>query len=78
MIALLVSNIKFHSNDPLTLLKSNVLDVVYSDLCGPIKVKTLDGALYFLTFVEDHSRKVWAYTLKRSSVGYVPTIPSKS
>jgi len=38
--------------------KSNVLDVAYSDLCGPMKVKTLGGALYFLTFVDDHSQKV--------------------
>jgi len=44
--------------------KSNVCDVVYSDLCGPMKVKTLGGALYFLTCVDDHSWKVWAYTLK--------------
>jgi len=38
--------------------KSNVLDVAYSDLCGPMKVKTLGGALYFLTFVDDYSQKV--------------------
>ena len=29
-----------------------------------MKVKTLGGALYFVTFIDDHSRKVWAYTLK--------------
>jgi len=44
--------------------KSNVLDIVYSDLCGRMKVKTLGGALYFLTFIDDHSRKVWAYALR--------------
>ena len=37
---------------------------MYSDLCGPMKVKTLGGALYFLTFLDDHSQKVWAYALK--------------
>ena len=37
--------------------KSYVLDV-YSDLCGPMKVKTLGGALYFLTFIDDHLWKV--------------------
>ena len=26
--------------------KSNALDFVYSDLCGPMKVKTLGGALF--------------------------------
>jgi len=44
--------------------KSNLLDIVYSDLCGPMKVKTLGNALYFLIFVYDHSRKVSAYALK--------------
>ena len=44
--------------------KSHVLDLVHYDVCGPLKVRTLGGALYFVTFIDDHSRKVWAYTLK--------------
>lgn len=28
------------------------------------KSKTLDGASYFVTFIDDASRKVWAYALK--------------
>ena len=26
--------------------------------------KTLGGAIYFVTFIDDHSRKVWAFALK--------------
>ncbi|KAL6327382.1 hypothetical protein AAG906_019072 [Vitis piasezkii] len=44
--------------------KSHVLDLIHSDVCGPLKVRTLGGALYFVTFIDDHSRKVWTYTLK--------------
>ena len=44
--------------------KSHVLDLVHLDVCGPLKVRTLGGDLYFVTFIDDHSRKVWAYTLK--------------
>ena len=44
--------------------KSNVLDLIHSDVCGPLKVRSHGGALYFVTFIDDHSRKVWAYTLK--------------
>jgi hypothetical protein len=44
--------------------KSHVLDLVHSDVCELLKVKTLGGALYFITFIDDHSRKVWAYTLR--------------
>nr|GFC56948.1 putative ribonuclease H-like domain-containing protein [Tanacetum cinerariifolium] len=39
-------------------------DLVHSDVCGPMKTKTLGGCSYFVTFNNDHSRKVWVYTLK--------------
>ena len=35
-----------------------------SDLCGPIKIKALGGALYFVTFIDDCSRKFWVYVEK--------------
>ncbi|CAL9021276.1 unnamed protein product [Prunus brigantina] len=38
--------------------KPNVLDVVYSDVCGPMTTSTLGGARYFVTFIDDHSRKL--------------------
>ena len=44
--------------------KPNVLDLVYSDVCGPIDVKTLGGNKYLVTFIDDASQKVWAYVLK--------------
>ncbi|KAI5338837.1 hypothetical protein L3X38_018109 [Prunus dulcis] len=44
--------------------KPNVMDVVYSDVCGPMTTSTLSGARYFVTFIDYHSRKVWAYTLR--------------
>ena len=44
--------------------KPSMLDLVYSDVCVPMKTKTLGGSLYFVTFIDDHSRKIWVYTLK--------------
>ena len=44
--------------------KASMLDLVYSDVCGLMKTKTLGGSLYFVTFIDDHSRKIWVYTLK--------------
>ncbi|BBG96644.1 hypothetical protein Prudu_005502 [Prunus dulcis] len=44
--------------------KPNVLDVVYSNVCGLMTTSTLGGARYFVTFIDDHSRKVWAYALR--------------
>ena len=51
----------------------HALDHVYTDVCGPLRTKThggsidvlgISGALYFVTFIDDFSRKVWAYALK--------------
>ena len=54
--------VSFHSHPPHR--KESILDLVHSDVCGPMKTRTLGGCLYFVTFIDDHSRKVWVYTLK--------------
>ena len=42
----------------------NLVELVYSDVCGPIDVPTLGGNRYILTFIDDASRKVWVFVLK--------------
>ena len=44
--------------------KSELLELVHSDVCGPLKVRSHGGALYFVTFIDDCSRKLWVYALK--------------
>ena len=43
--------------------KLDILDLVHTDVCT-MQSNTLGGALYYVTFIDDHSRKVWAYALK--------------
>jgi transposase InsO family protein len=43
--------------------KENILDLVHTDVCT-MNTKTLGGALYYVTFIDDHSRKVWVFALK--------------
>jgi transposase InsO family protein len=43
--------------------KTNILDLVHIDVCT-MNTKTLGGALYYVTFIDDHSRKVWIFALK--------------
>eukprot|EP00253_Pinus_taeda_P002283 PITA_02283 len=43
---------------------NNVLGLIHSDICGPMSTKALSGVEYFLTFIDDHSRKTWIYFLK--------------
>ena len=38
--------------------KPNVLDLIYFDICDPIDVEFLSGNKYFVTFMDDASRKV--------------------
>jgi len=40
-----------------------VLELVHTNVCAPSK-KSLGGAYYFVTFIDDHSRRVWVYLLK--------------
>lgn len=40
------------------------LEIVHSDVCGPMRTTSMGGARYFVTFIDDFSRKVWLYTLK--------------
>ena len=38
--------------------------MVHLDLCGPMKTKNFSGGLYFVTFINDHSKRLWVYALK--------------
>ncbi|GJZ67186.1 retrovirus-related pol polyprotein from transposon TNT 1-94 [Tanacetum coccineum] len=45
-------------------LNSCILDYVHSDVWGPSKIRSLGGRHYYVTFVDDFSRRVWVYMLK--------------
>jgi len=40
------------------------LDYINTDVWGPIKVPSLGGEHYFVTFVYDFSRRIWVYSMK--------------
>jgi transposase InsO family protein len=43
------------------------LELVHSDICGPINPSSNGGCRYFITFIDDYSRKTWTYPLKDKS-----------
>lgn len=43
---------------------TGVLDLIHSDLCGPMETMSFGGARYFLTFVDDFTHKAFVYLLK--------------
>ena len=44
--------------------KLEKLELVDSNVCGPMDVETLGGNKYFVTFIDDATRKVWIYLLR--------------
>ncbi|KAL0457633.1 UNVERIFIED_CONTAM: hypothetical protein Slati_0390500 [Sesamum latifolium] len=43
------------------------LELVHSDICGPMNVRARHGAFYFLTFIDDYSRYGLVYLLSHQS-----------
>ena len=48
--------------------KSNKpLDLMHSYVCGPMNFHSFSGYSYYVTFIDDYSRKTWIYFLKAKS-----------
>ena len=45
----------------------HALELVHSDICGPISPFSLGASSYLLTFIDDYSRVSWVYFLKKKS-----------
>ena len=46
---------------------SKPLELVYTDICGPITPSTISGGKYFFLIVDDFSRLMWVAILKNKS-----------
>ncbi|XP_074350908.1 uncharacterized protein LOC141690146 [Apium graveolens] len=43
------------------------LEIVHTDIAGPFDIPSLGGNKYYLTFIDDFSRKSWVYIIKEKS-----------
>jgi hypothetical protein len=41
-----------------------ILDLINLDICLPMIVASLNGYLYYVLFIDDHSHKTWIYFMK--------------
>lgn len=46
---------------------NDVLDLVHSDVCGPMQTQSASGKRYVLTFIDDYSRYTVIYLLRKKS-----------
>ncbi|KAG8480148.1 hypothetical protein CXB51_024926 [Gossypium anomalum] len=46
---------------------SSKLELVHSDVCGPMRTESLSGNRYFILFINDSTRYCWIYFLKHKS-----------
>ena len=44
--------------------KGNFLEIIHSDVCRPMTSSSLSRYLYYVSFIDDFSRKTWIYLLK--------------
>ena len=43
------------------------LELVHTDVCGPMSTKAKGGYEYFITFIDDYSRYGYMYLMRRKS-----------
>lgn len=47
------------------------MELVHSDICGPINPISNGGKHYFITFIDDFSRKTWVHFLREKSESFI-------
>jgi transposase InsO family protein len=44
--------------------EEGVLELIHSDVCGPMPSSSISGYVYYVSFIDDYSHKTWVYFLK--------------
>ena len=44
--------------------EKGILEIIHSDVCGPMSSNSLSVYAYYVSFIDDFSRKTWVYFMK--------------
>ena len=44
--------------------EKGILEIIHSDVCGSMSLSSLSGYVYYISFIDDFSRKTWIYFMK--------------
>jgi transposase InsO family protein len=47
--------------------KRDILELVHTNVCGPMQTRSLGGAYYFLIFIDDCTKYTWVYFMRKKS-----------
>ncbi|KAL0416444.1 UNVERIFIED_CONTAM: Retrovirus-related Pol polyprotein from transposon TNT 1-94 [Sesamum latifolium] len=53
-----------------SVIANGPLDLVHTDVCGPLSIPTRKGFSYFITFTDDHSRYGYVYLMRYKSEAF--------
>ena len=51
-------------------MTSHPLEIIHTDLCGPIRTKSMQGDRYFMFLIDDYTRMTWVAFLKEKSEAF--------
>ena len=49
---------------------NDILHIIHSNICGLMHIHSIGVHIYYITFIDDFSRKTWIYFLKRKDEAF--------
>ena len=51
--------------------EKGILEIIHSDVCGPMSSSSLSRYVYYVYFIDDFSRKAWIYFMKNKDEVFI-------